>query len=90
MPIRTEGRKRIGREDKKSEKGKEKKREQDKKQGKGVCLTDKKPRKAVGQTAGKYELSDDDREWVARVVAALGPLTNEEREFLALILRKPA
>jgi len=36
----------------------------------------------------EYELSDEDREWVARIVDSLGPLTQEDREFLGLILRK--
>jgi hypothetical protein len=40
--------------------------------------------------AGKYELSDDERELVARTLASLGPLTRKEREFLALMLRKPS
>ncbi len=35
----------------------------------------------------EYELSDEDREWVARIVGSLGPLTQEDREFLGLILR---
>ena len=35
-----------------------------------------------------YELSDEDREWVARIVDSLGPLTQEDREFLGMILRK--
>jgi hypothetical protein len=39
---------------------------------------------------GKYELSDDERELVARTLASLGPLTRKEREFLALMLRKPS
>lgn len=42
---------------------------------------------SVGCSAG-YELSDEDREWVARIVDSLGPLTQEDREFLGLILRK--
>jgi hypothetical protein len=58
--------------------------------GKGGRLTGKRPvRKVADDTAGKYDLSDEDREWVARVVASLSPLTSEEREFLALILQKP-
>jgi hypothetical protein len=35
----------------------------------------------------KYQLSDDDREWVARVVDGLGPLTERQRDMLALLLR---
>jgi hypothetical protein len=60
------------------------------KRRKGGSLTGKKPQKSASDTAGKYNLSDDDREWVARVVASLSPLTDEEREFLALIFQKPA
>jgi hypothetical protein len=40
--------------------------------------------------AGKYELSDDERELVERTVASIAPFTKEEREFLALMLRPPS
>ncbi|MGH3189165.1 MAG: hypothetical protein ACRDPY_21820 [Streptosporangiaceae bacterium] len=36
----------------------------------------------------KYQLSDDDREWVARTVDGLGPLTDRQRDMLALLLRQ--
>jgi hypothetical protein len=37
----------------------------------------------------KYDLSDEEREWVARTIARIGPLTRQDREFLILMLRKP-
>jgi hypothetical protein len=49
---------------------------------------------AYGQPAagrgddGKYELSADDREWVERTAASLGPLTGKQRDILGLLLRK--
>ena len=61
-------------------------------------------RRAGGQLAGsgkdppesspacvdpKYQLSDDDREGVARVVDSLGPLTQRQRDTLGRLLRKP-
>lgn len=36
---------------------------------------------------GKYELCEDDREWVARTVSRLGPLTDRQRDTLARLLR---
>jgi hypothetical protein len=48
--------------------------------------TARTPRDSKGKP--EYELSDEDREWVARIVDSLGPLTREDREFLGLILRK--
>jgi hypothetical protein len=36
----------------------------------------------------KYELTDDDREWAMRTVASLPPLTDRQRNVLALLLRK--
>src|SRR6266404_3174285 len=35
----------------------------------------------------KYQLADDDREWVARVVDSLGPLTQRQRDALGRLLR---
>ena len=32
-------------------------------------------------------LTDKDREWIKRKVAEIGPLTQEDREFLAMIFR---
>jgi len=49
---------------------------------------------ACGQPAagrdgdGKYDLSADDREWVERTAASLGPLTDKQRDILGLLLRK--
>ena len=37
---------------------------------------------------GEYELSADDREWVERTAAGLGPLTDKQRDLLGLLLRK--
>ena len=37
---------------------------------------------------GKYDLSADDREWVERTAASLGPLTDKQRDILGLLLRK--
>jgi hypothetical protein len=31
---------------------------------------------------GKYDLSADDREWVERIAASLGPLTDKQRDIL--------
>jgi hypothetical protein len=36
----------------------------------------------------KYDLSADDREWVERTAASLGPLTDKQRDILGLLLRK--
>jgi hypothetical protein len=36
---------------------------------------------------GKYDLSAEDREWVERTAASLGPLTDKQRDILALLLR---
>ncbi len=36
---------------------------------------------------GKYDLSGDDREWVERTAAGLGPLTDKQRDILGLLLR---
>jgi hypothetical protein len=49
---------------------------------------------ACGQPAagrggdGKYDLSAGDREWVERMAASLGPLTDKQRDILGLLLRK--
>ena len=37
---------------------------------------------------GKYDLSADDREWVERTAASLGPLTDKQRDILGLLLRQ--
>ena len=48
---------------------------------------------ACGQSAagrggdGKYDLSAEDREWVERTAARLGPLTDKQRDILGLLLR---
>lgn len=34
-------------------------------------------------------LSDEDREWVRRTAESLGPLSDEQRQLLALLLRNP-
>ena len=34
------------------------------------------------------ELTDEDREWARRTVASLPPLTDRQRDILALLLRK--
>ena len=36
----------------------------------------------------KYQLFDDDWQWVARTVDSFGPLTGRQRDILALLLRK--
>jgi hypothetical protein len=36
----------------------------------------------------KYELTEEDREWARRTVAGLPPLTDRQRDILALLLRK--
>jgi hypothetical protein len=44
---------------------------------------------AVGRGGdGKYDLSAEDREWVERTAASLGPLTDKQRDILGLLLRK--
>jgi hypothetical protein len=43
---------------------------------------------AAGRGDGKYDLSADDREWVERTAASLGPLTDKQRDILGLLLRK--
>jgi hypothetical protein len=35
-----------------------------------------------------YELTDEDREWARRTVASLPPLTDRQRDILALLLSK--
>jgi len=37
---------------------------------------------------GKYDLSAEDREWVERTAASLGPLTDKQRDILGLLLRQ--
>ena len=37
---------------------------------------------------GKDDLSADDREWVERTAASLGPLTGRQRDILGLLLRR--
>lgn len=39
---------------------------------------------------GKDDLSADDREWVERTAASLGPLTDKQRDLLGRLLRKRA
>jgi hypothetical protein len=34
-----------------------------------------------------YQLTDEDREWARRTVASLPPLTDRQRDILALLLR---
>lgn len=41
------------------------------------------PRAGVGAA----QLTDEDREWVRRTVAGLGPLADEDRNYLALIFK---
>ena len=36
----------------------------------------------------RRELTDDDREWARRIVATLPPLTDRQRDILALLLRR--
>jgi hypothetical protein len=36
----------------------------------------------------RYELTDEDREWARRTVASLPPLTERQRDILALLLSK--
>ncbi len=43
---------------------------------------------AVRGGNGKYDLSADDREWVERTAASLGPLTDKQRDILGLLLHK--
>jgi hypothetical protein len=45
-------------------------------------------RPAAGRGDSKYDLSADDREWVERTAAGLGPLTDKQRDILGLLLRK--
>jgi hypothetical protein len=34
-----------------------------------------------------YELTDEDREWIRRTAASLGPLTSRQRDLLGQLLR---
>ena len=43
---------------------------------------------AAGRGGGKYDLSAEDREWVERTAASLGPLTGKQRDTLGLLLRQ--
>jgi len=36
----------------------------------------------------RYELTDEDREWARRAVAGLPPLTDRQRDILALLLSR--
>lgn len=49
----------------------------------------RKRRAPAGDSAdeGKYELCEDDREWIARTASRLGPLTDRQRDTLARLLR---
>jgi hypothetical protein len=52
----------------------------------------RRPRKrdAPGACPGgqeSYELTEEDREWARRTVASLPPLTDRQRDILALLLR---
>ena len=38
---------------------------------------------ASSDSDGKYELCDDDRDWVTRIADSLGPLTDRQRDILA-------
>ncbi|HUY49176.1 MAG TPA: hypothetical protein VMV92_26230 [Streptosporangiaceae bacterium] len=57
------------------------------------CSTLPRKRKAHGAPCpsrdAQYELTDEDREWARRTVASLPPLTDRQRDILALLLRKP-
>jgi hypothetical protein len=46
-------------------------------------------RPAAGNRSGdgKYGLSADDRDWVERTAASLGPLTDKQRDALGRLLR---
>ena len=44
-------------------------------------------RRTSDDSGGKYDLCDDDREWVARTASRLGPLTDRQRDILARLLR---
>jgi hypothetical protein len=55
-----------------------------------ACRSGKDPPESFPAWADpKYQLSDDDREWVARVVDGLGPPTQRQRDALGRLLRKP-
>jgi hypothetical protein len=45
------------------------------------------PGRACHARPAKYDLSEDDRQWVTRTVASLGPLTDRQRDILGLLLR---
>ena len=49
-------------------------------------------RKAPGEPcpsrSDRYELTDEDREWARLTVASLPPLTDRQRDILALLLRR--
>jgi hypothetical protein len=52
----------------------------------------KRPRKhrapaSASDWQGKYELCEEDREWVTRTAGSLGPLTDRQRDTLARLLR---
>jgi hypothetical protein len=55
-----------------------------------------RPRPRTRTTPGKPlpgrepvpELTDDDQEWARRIVATLPPLTDRQRDILALLLRR--
>lgn len=36
---------------------------------------------------GKYDLTDEEREWVVRTIDSLPPLSEEDREAIALLLQ---
>jgi hypothetical protein len=44
------------------------------------------PARAGPADDAKYELTDEDREWVRHTVASLPPLTDRQRDILALLL----
>jgi hypothetical protein len=45
------------------------------------------PASATGSDSeGKYDLCEEDREWVARIASGLGPLSDRQRDILARLL----
>jgi hypothetical protein len=45
------------------------------------------PGRSCAARPATYDLSEEDRQWISRTVASLGPLTDRQRDILGLLLR---
>jgi hypothetical protein len=45
------------------------------------------PGRSCAARPAKYDLSEEDSQWISQTVASLGPLTDRQRDILGLLLR---